>query len=199
MSVKSTYLLHTLVALNAVAVMWLWYPGPDDALKALAAVTLVPISWSMAWLVLGRSTVKEDRRRYRSSRRQLTFAAAILLASSARIVATRVGLIDDAEMWRRVIFVLWGAFLMMIGNSLPKVLEPLWAPNGPSVQSFRRLAGWALVLLGCAIVVLFATLPIDTAKLVGQPVVAAVCIGLVTVRAVWFLDAGDDATPRAGI
>lgn len=82
-------------------------------------------------------------------------------------------------------FVLSGVFLVVMGNRVPKMLMPLWAPNEPRLQSRRRLVGRTLVALGVATVILFLLLPLELAKSIGRPLTLGGCAAMVAARAVW--------------
>jgi hypothetical protein len=125
------------------------------------------------------------RSHYDVTTRWILLAAAIFLVGLVRSVASRLGLIDDPDTWRRGVMVLWGIFLVVIGNRMPKMLMPLWAPHEQRLQSLRRLAGWAVVALGGATVILFLSLPLELAKSIGRPLALGVCSAIIAARVVW--------------
>lgn len=65
--------------------------------------------------------------------------------------------------------VLAGMFMVILGNRLPKMLTPLSrAPCAPAtIQTLRRRTGWAMVLSGLALIVLWLFLPVHLAMPMG--------------------------------
>src|SRR5687768_14200628 len=92
-------LLPALLVLNASVAAWLWYPGPGDTLRALLAMFVLPFSWGVAWLGVGRSRDEAIRRHYDVITRWILLAAAIFLIGLLRSMTTRLGLIDDPNLW----------------------------------------------------------------------------------------------------
>ena len=80
--------------------------------------------------------------------------------------APSYGLIDGSDVARRSIGLLTGAFLVMLGNVMPKNRPPLSSMrcNGARQQAFLRLAGWTWVLCGLASAIGWLTLSIDAAQ-----------------------------------
>jgi len=178
-------LLAALLVVNAVVAAWLWYPGPGDTVRALLAMGVLPFWWGIAWLSAGRSRDEVTRDHYHVITRWILLAAAIFLIGLLRSVGSRLGLIEDPDLWRRGLFVLWGVFLVVVGNRMPKMLMPLWTPDEPRLQSLRRLTGWAFVAFGIATVILFLSLPLDFAKSIGRLVVFGGVAAIIAARAVW--------------
>jgi hypothetical protein len=190
----SRFALPLLLTINAAVVAWLWYPGPEDTAKAALAIGLWPCLWLWAWLGAGRSRDPAIQRHYQVVRQQLTLGAAVLLVGLGRWVALRLQLVDDVEVWRRVVFVAWGIFLFDIGNRLPKILPPLREDR--AVRPFRRFAGWVLAILGATMVVLFLLTPIEWAKFASQ-VLTVICVLLLVVARL--VDVFQSPNVRAGL
>ncbi len=68
----------------------------------------------------------------------------------------------------------FGAFIIIIGNALPKALEPLGAKQcSPATeQSLKRFGGWMFVLGGFGYALTWLVLPIPMAKALALPVLA---------------------------
>ncbi len=190
-------LLAAVLVLNAMVAAWLWYPGPADTRLALLVIFILPFSWGVAWLGAGRSGEETTRGHYDVVTRWILLAATIFLIALLRSVATRLGLIDDPDLWRRGVFVLWGVFLMVMGNRMPKMLMPLGTPDEPRLQSLRRLMGWTFVALGVTTVILFLSLPLEVAKSIGHPLVLGTLAASIAARAVWLRGPRSGSPPAA--
>ena len=83
----------------------------------------------------------------------------------ALTLARSYGLVDGSDVARRSTGVLIGAFIVMLGNAMPKNLPPLSSGcDGARQQAFHRLAGWTWVLCGLGSAIGWLALPIDFAE-----------------------------------
>jgi len=96
----------------------------------------------------------------------VVFAAVMMGIPLALTLARSYGLIDDSDVARRSTGVLTGAFLVMLGNVMPKNLPPMSSMrcDGARQQAFLRHAGWTWVLCGLASAIGWLTLSIDSAQ-----------------------------------
>jgi hypothetical protein len=96
----------------------------------------------------------------------VVFAAIMMGIPLALTLARSYGFIDGADVARRSTGTLIGAFLVMVGNAMPKNLPPLSSMrcDGARQQAFHRLAGWTWVLCGLASAIGWVALPIDAAE-----------------------------------
>ena len=92
-------------------------------------------------------------------------------------------------------FVLWGILLIVVGNRMPKMLMPIWESDEARSHSYRRFGGWALVMLGVSIVMLYLFLPLEPAKAIGKPLALCSFFVLIAARVVWFCGPRQGPTP----
>lgn len=99
-------------------------------------------------------------------------------------MANRAGALD-ASVARRTIGMVVGLMAIVTGNFLPK-LRPLGANemNVGAVVAAERTAGWILVLLGIAFVVMFALVPLRIAVSLS-PIAALGAVVLIAVDWIW--------------
>ena len=83
----------------------------------------------------------------------VVFAALMMGIPLALTLARAYGVVDDIDLGRRSTGVLIGAFLVMLGNVMPKNLPPLSSMrcDGARQQAFQRLVGWTWVLCGLGV------------------------------------------------
>jgi len=108
------------------------------------------------------------------------FGAVILaMPLSAALIAT-LGIFVNDEWSRRAAMAIIGAFFMVTGNAMPKMLTPLSATrcDPARVQAFQRLAGWTWALTGLGFATVWLTFPIRLAEPVSLGLMAA---GMLTV------------------
>ena len=159
-----------LTAVGIVLVLANWYAKPEAALAFTAVLAMFAVMFA---------ALRVSRRALRDSTAKATavpgleriptavvFAALIMGIPLALTLARSYGVVDDIDLGRRSTGVLIGAFLMMLGNVMPKNLPPLSSlrSDGARQQAFHRLAGWTWVLCGLASAIGWLALPIDSAE-----------------------------------
>ena len=158
-----------LTAVGIVLVLANWYAKPEAALAFTAVLAMFAVMFA---------ALRVSRRALRDSTAKATavpgleriptavvFAALIMGIPLALTLARSYGVVDDIDLGRRSTGVLIGAFLMMLGNVMPKNLPPLSSGcDGARQQAFHRLAGWTWVLCGLASAIGWLALPIDFAE-----------------------------------
>jgi len=183
-AVAVTVLVLVLGAVN-------WYIRPEGAAAWLAAMLLLPVGWGLVVLAVRRAARVEGpataRRAEGAVRGAIILGGLMLLAGLVESLLTAwlgptgpfVGLGQRSTM------VLVGGYLMVTGNTMPKMLVPLSSIgcDGSRAQAFLRMSGWIWVLSGLTLLVSWAVLPIAIAKAVSLSVVAA---GTVIVAALAF-------------
>ena len=114
----------------------------------------------------------------------VVFAALMMGIPLALTLARSYGVVDDIDLGRRSTGVLIGAFLVMLGNVMPKNLPPLSSMrcDGARQQAFQRLAGWTWVLCGLGSAIAWLALSIDSAEIATTVlVVAAMVVTIVQI------------------
>jgi hypothetical protein len=144
-----------------------WYARPEAALAWTAALAMFAVMFAALRLsrrALRRST--GDAAALRRIPTAVVFAALMMGIPLALTLARSYGLVDDIDFGRRSTGVLIGAFLVMLGNVMPKNLPPLSSMgcDGARQQAFQRLVGWTWVLCGLASAIAWLALSIDSAE-----------------------------------
>jgi len=160
-----------LTAVGIVLVAANWYAKPEAALAWTAALAMFVVM--IAALRLSPRAVRRsagDATALPSPDRiptAVVFAALMMGIPLALTLARSYGVVDDIDLGRRSTGVLIGAFLVMLGNVMPKNLPPLSSMrcDGARQQAFQRLAGWTWVLCGLASAIGWLALSIDSAEI----------------------------------
>jgi hypothetical protein len=171
--VPNSMVLRAASALTAVGIVLVlanWYAKPEAALAWTAALAMFAVM--VAVLRVSRRAVRHSTVEATAARSldQITtavvFAAVMMGIPLALTLARSYGLIDGSDVARRSTGVLTGAFLVMLGNVMPKNLPPMSSMrcDGARQQAFLRLAGWTWVLCGLASAIGWLTLSIDSAQ-----------------------------------
>ena len=157
-----------LTAVGIVLALANWYARPEAALAWTAPLAMFAVmiaALRVSRLALRRSTTDAARRSFDWIATGVVFGALMMGVPLALTLARSYGLIDGVDVSRRATGVLTGAFLMMLGNVMPKNLPPLsMRCDGARQQAFQRRAGWAWVLCGLGSAVAWLALSIDAAE-----------------------------------
>jgi hypothetical protein len=159
-----------LTAVGIVLVLANWYTKPEAALAWAAALAMFAVMTGA--LRLSRSAVRRSTMEATAARSLDQITTAVVFASVmmgiplALTLARSYGLVDGSDVVaRRSTGVLTGAFLVMLGNVMPKNLPSLSSEcDSARQQAFHRLAGWTWVLCGLASAIGWLALPIDLAE-----------------------------------
>jgi hypothetical protein len=177
-----------LTAVGTVLVVANWYAKPEAALAWTAPLAMFAVMFAALRLsrrALRRST--EDATALRSLdwiTTGVVFGALMMGIPLALTLARSYGVVDDPDLGRRSTGVLSGAFLVMLGNVMPKTLPPLSSMrcDGARLQAFQRLAGWTWVLCGLGSAIAWLALSIDSAEIATTVlVVAAMVVTIVQI------------------
>jgi hypothetical protein len=111
----------------------------------------------------------------------VVFGALMMIIPLAMTLAHAYGLVDDPTGGRRASMIICGAYLVLMGNAMPRALPPVTSKPrlDALVQAFHRSAGWTWVLCGLAFVTASLALPIKTAGPVSMALVGAAMIATV--------------------
>ena len=158
-----------LTAVGFVLVLANWYAKPEAALAWTAPLAMFAVMFAALRLsrrALRRST-GDGLRSPDGIPTAVVFAALMMGIPLALTLARSYGVVDDIDLGRRSTGVLIGAFLVMLGNVMPKNLPPLSSMrcDGARQQAFQRLAGWTWVLCGLASAIGWLALSIDSAEI----------------------------------
>ena len=111
----------------------------------------------------------------------VVFGALLMIISLAMTLAHAHGLVDDPSRGARAIMIISGAYLVVMGNGMPRALPPVSSmqDHGARVQAFQRFAGWTWVLCGLGFVMAWLALPIDAARPMSMALAGAAMIATV--------------------
>jgi len=156
-----------LTVAGIVLVVANWYARPEAALAWMAPLAMFAVmsaALRLSWRAPRRSTGNATA--LRGIPTAVVFAALMMGIPLALSLARSYGVVDDIDLGRRSTGVLIGAFLVMLGNVMPKNLPPLSSMRDDAArqQAFQRLLGWAWVLCGLASAITWLALSIDSAE-----------------------------------
>jgi hypothetical protein len=196
--------IHAEVALVALTVAALavvdWVLLPARASSWMIAIGTALGMWLVITLI-GRARSFND---YSPAERNFLMASIaggglLLAASLLRHAANALGF-SGGEPLDRALGVGGGLLLLLLGNTMPKILSPLTAKRcvPAQVQSLQRFAGWAFVLAGTVVIVLSLILPLDVARNWSMIATASTLV-IVVLRYVWaFLALSARSSPTSG-
>ncbi len=168
-------LVAVLAALN-------WAYDPSDLWRWALSGSFLLIAWSVFEILFRAGPAKNQIR------------GAALLAAALLIVTLGFSALDAAGLFgaqggditRRAYGVGVGLMLVVIGNFMPKQLEPLLEKkcSPAAIQSLQRFAGWTFVLGGIGYAVAWLALPMAAADTIST----AFCVtAIVLVIGKWML------------
>lgn len=162
-----------------------WSARPDGA-WAWAAVIVISVVMiivrHLSQLVFRRSSGDAPAVwNFASVNSAVVFGALMMVIPLAVTLAHAYGIVDDPDSAKRAAMITFGAYFVVMGNAMPRMLPPVSSIPGDvaRIQAFQRLAGWTWVLCGLAFATAWLALPIDAAGPVSMVLVVAamvVCI-----------------------
>jgi len=172
---------------------FLWYLQPERGVAWAASILVLPA-------ILGGVVVVKRARGCREFKaadrllinRSLVGAGLILAISLGLSIATSFDLLgsNPEEVSQRVMGVVLGLTLVVMGNFVPKRLKPLTGTCEPArVQALQRFTGWVFVLAGLTYATLWLVLPVEQADVFSIGVVMAGLV-LVVSRTAWVVRIG---------
>jgi len=209
MSTRTTiYLAGFAITMEIAAGMLWWAVEPSDWLLMVPMTALLPTIWLVA-SILRRFDISvcgagQNPAEFASS---IAMGAFLMTLMMGKNIAEELAILDVA-MADRVVGVTIGAFLMTMGNMIPKVLTPTsrMRCDPARAQAVQRYAGRVFVLAGLAITIGWIAAPTDVASIV-MLVAGGVSLILVIPRklAMYFTrnsmrlerDACEDPSPAA--
>jgi len=160
-----------LTAVGIVLVVANWYAKPEAGLAWTAPLAMFAVMFAalrVSRFALRRSTGDATARRSVDwITTGVVFGALMMGIPLALTLARSYGVVNDPDLGRRSTGVLVGAFLVMLGNVIPKTLPPLSSMqcDGARLQAFQRFAGWTWVLCGLGSAIGWLALSIDSAEI----------------------------------
>ncbi len=154
---------------------WMWMLDPERSAKWALTIGFLPVAW-LGIFILQR--VKACQNLLEGSQQSvmsgISFAGLILGGSLGLIIAQHYHIIENSSS-DRLVAVLIGTYMIIIGNALPKKLAPLKenTERFSQRQSFKRFAGWMLVLSGLGYALAWIALPESLADMLATPLMIA--------------------------
>jgi hypothetical protein len=144
--------------------IWLWRVNPG--MDSIVAASFLPAVW-LGLFLMNRTAPPDSwlARKYRTLRSAMTLGGLLLVLALVLRLAEYYQYIAETT-GTRISSIGLGLFLMVIGNALPKTLQPLreGKPVGRLNQQFRRFLGWVMVLTGAAYALCWVVLPFALAE-----------------------------------
>jgi hypothetical protein len=168
-------LVLPMMALPVILGAALFYLRPQDARTWAIAMIVLPAAGLVRAKVMRTENTVEAQKAISGA---LIFVSMLVSVTLAAPLAAALGLIDDALAHKiaiRAASVFAGVFLVLRGNRLPKMLTPLADTrcDPATMQTLQRRTGWAYVLAGFTITVLWIVLPVHLAAPIGAAVIVA--------------------------
>lgn len=166
------YVALTVTVLVVVLGMANWHDRPERAAAWITAMLVLPVGWGLA-SVMGRRTARTEgettaRQAAGAIETGIIFGGLIVLVGLAESLLASWGGRQElfAGLEQRATMILVGAYFVVTGNTMPKMLVPLSSLqcDGSRAQAFQRTAGWIWVLSGLVFVVSWLALPIALAR-----------------------------------
>jgi len=173
-------LAGTAVVLILAAVNWSMDAG--GAARWAIAGLFLPVAWTISEILF------RNKPSLREIRGSVLLASALMTLVLGFKAASASGLLEanGGGLTERAFGVGMGLVLVVIGNFIPKKLEPMLAKTcSPArVQSMQRFAGWVFVLGGLGYAAASAFLPLAYASTVAMAICAS---ALLLVLGRWML------------
>ena len=183
----SHYLAPGLLVLGTLLAAVNWYFNPARPLPSAAALIL--LGCMMLALRLSPRPAPDEAARRRagdSIMSGVVFGGLIVVASLSVKLAATLGAVQDADLSRRAMMAILGAFIAFTGNAIPKTLTPLSTLecDAAKAQAFQRFAGWTWALAGLALAMIWLVLPVGLAETITFLLLPAsmLVIGVQVVR-----------------
>ncbi|MGD8330402.1 MAG: hypothetical protein PVJ49_13295 [Acidobacteriota bacterium] len=192
---------RTLVAVVLVLVAVLagvnWLLDPSKASRWLFRMLQLPVLWLaltiwQRWMLRSRARRGfEDEAAVRYyfdsvSIPVIVLVGAVYIVRSCLVIWTTVGN-GDPDIARRLLLLSASAFVILLGNRIPKMVTPLsMLPRGGAVrlETARRFVGLVWVLLGLTMAVAFLFAPLELATLLPRWMLGA-CMLTVLAAVIW--------------
>ncbi len=154
---------------------WMWILEPAHSLRWAIGIAFLPVAWmGITFLQRFSACRRVIEGGHNALMGGIILGGVMLAGSYALKIAQHYTLIEDSSS-DRLVAVLIGAFMVIIGNALPKKLEPLDATKcvQGKEQKFKRFAGWMFIISGFGYALAWLVLPESLADKLALPILAA--------------------------
>ncbi len=144
--------------------VWGWSVDPEHASRWAFVVLFLPAFWGFVELFQGG----RRRQRIMNSHRSVVAGIGFVLAVKVGFqlaIATDLLHANWGIIARRMGGVMFGSFLAVWGNYLPKILSP-WSAEEEwfDWQRVHRFGGWVTLVSGIALVIVWLAFPLEAAR-----------------------------------
>ncbi|VAV96726.1 hypothetical protein MNBD_ALPHA06-1259 [hydrothermal vent metagenome] len=162
--------------------VWMWLLKPELLGLAIIAAGFLPAAWLFTFVINRAKPTAKGNQELRSA----ITAAGLLLALSLGLSIAEIYQALAPSMSERINSVALGLVLIIMGNYLPKMLQPIKQDKvaAQTGQEMRRFAGWTFVITGFAYALISMFAPIATASTLAT---YSVILGLaiIAIRFIW--------------
>lgn len=194
---RGRILVATVLVLVAVLAGVNWLLDPGNAMRWLRRMLELPLLWMVftgwqGWTVRSRARRGFDDeaavRYYFDSVfiPVIVLVGGVYIVRSCLVIWTTAGN-GDPDSARRLLLLSASAFVILLGNRIPKMVTPLsMLPPGGVVrlEAARRFVGLVWVLLGLTMAVAFLFVPLELAVLLPRCMVGG-CMLTVLAAVIW--------------
>ena len=145
--------------------VWGWSVAPERSAHWAFLVLFLPAFWGLVEFLQGG----QRKERIMNFHRSVVAGLGLMMALKAGLqLAIATDLLDASwgPIARRITGVVFGCFLAIWGNYLPKLLSP-WSTQEEwfDWQRVHRFAGWTAALSGIALVLVWLAMPLQVARI----------------------------------
>ncbi len=178
-------LAAALLLLNAALALSMWSHDQGRSVALLVTTASFAAVWAgIALLIRAKGCAGE---RASGARREIVgsiILGSLILLGAAAVAALRDAGTIEGDLSKRIVGIVIGAVIVVMGNAMPKKLVPLDAPgcgaaNPARAQKIQRFMGWAFVLMGLIYMAIWALMDLDRvgdAALLALPAAVALLI-----------------------
>ncbi|MCF6294046.1 MAG: hypothetical protein L3J04_11700 [Robiginitomaculum sp.] len=167
--------------------VWQWYLQPKLLVTSIIGAGFLPAVWLGMAIIqrfkAGSCAISNAKQQLRSG---ISAAGLILALAMVLSIAQQYQTID-AEMGERINSAILGAIVMIMGNFLPKAINPINGNNCEisTTQKIQRFAGWTFVVSGFLYSLIWVFAPIDLAAKLAMYALG-LGVALIVTRFFWF-------------
>ena len=176
----------TLLSMSVVTALGNWYLRPERSYAWAASLAVMAVM-AVALLVAGRRWAFVPQCARNSVGQAVSLGSLVMLVPLLAKLGQGLGLLEEADFARRFTMASFGILLVVVGNAMPKTLQPLarMTCDVAAVQAFQRFAGWTWVLTGLGYTFVWLALPLTIAKPISLAVLLTGMLMVVARIAKW--------------
>ena len=131
----------TLLSMSVVTALGNWYLRPERSYAWAASLAVMAVM-AVALLVAGRRWAFVPQCARNSVGQAVSLGSLVMLVPLLAKLGQGLGLLEEADFARRFTMASFGILLVVVGNAMPKTLQPLarMTCDVAAVQAFQRFA-----------------------------------------------------------